>query len=409
MATKINSAVAIGATTIRITFDSATNGDGSALVPAHYALTPSGTGPFYTPVVVAVADTATPPTGTPTIVDLTLDQECTPNVLYTITATSVTGVAVDSIHNIGLFYGLIPAAPVTREWSLIDFIPPVNIAEDSTGDLANFVSCLQEMLNLLWADIDNWGSIFDIDHCAPNFLDVILEHLGNPVEVPDLTVAENRKLCALLVDVYKIKGSIPGLQAAIKVFGNLPSQVYNFFGMGFIMGDGTLADGGYPGAGGGDPGTWVLGAGDPWAITIKCGTLTGVDLTAAQLERVTEIVTKTKPSVAHIVPVNGKLALGTFGAPARLDIKDNGFRAPVIITCAGVAGATSFQLFLRGQTGVNEWNGGTGLALTGTGPSAKTYTPTLALPAPTFWVACTATTIPGLLTNEITNALLPLQ
>ena len=390
MATQLTSAVAISPRVVRITFDAATNGDGSALVPNNYALTASGAGPFFTPTAVAVADTATPPTSTPTILDVTLDQEPTAAVLYTLTATGVTGVVADSFHNVGLFYGLTPAAPAAREWSLIDFIPPVNLAEDATGDLKNFVACLQEVASVLWSDIDRWSDIYDIDRCPPNFLDTILAQLGNPVEVPDLTVAEKRKLCSLLVQIYRIKGSIPGIQAAIKFFVGLPSQVSNFYGMGFVLGES------YPGAGGGDNGSWILGGGDRWALTIKCATPGGVPLTAAQLARIAEIVNTTKPSIAHVVQFNA-----SFLPPDRADIKDNG-GGSVTITCTPVASASAHQTFSRAKvSGVNEWNG-TESALTGTSTTVTPADPH------TFWVACASNTsgLPcGLLSNEITNGL----
>jgi phage tail-like protein len=393
MATQITSAVAIAPRKVRITFNAATNVDGTALAPANYALTPSGSGPFYTPVVVSAADSAAPPTTTPTIVDVTLDQEPTPVTLYTITATGVTGVVVDGVHNIAFFWPLVPAAPSERDFAIIDVIPTINIADDTSGELANFVACLQEVANLLWSDIDRWGNIYDIDKSPDNFVDLILTQLGNPVELPDLTVAEKRKLCSMLVAIYKIKGSLPGIKAAIKFFVGLPAQVSNFYGMGFLLG----ATGVYPGTDGTDLGTWILGAGDPFAITIKCGTPGGVALSAAQLARVTEIVNKTKPSVSHIQAINA-----SFVAPARADIKDNG-AGSVTITCAAVTGATAFQIFGRSQPGVNEWNG-TATALVGTGPAALTYTPGATL----YWVACEGVPtvgIPGLITNEVTNAL----
>lgn len=393
MATQVTSAVAVSARVVRVVFNSAT--DSTALVASAWVFVPSGAGPFYTPVAVSVAgvDSAT----VPTTVDVTIDQECSPGFAYSIACNGVTGVTSDSIHNLAFFWPIVPQVPADRDYSIIDLIPPVNIADDTTGDLAKFIACIQEVANLLWSDIDNWGNIFDIDKCPPDFVDLILAQLGNPVEVPNLTLAEKRKLCALLVGIYKIKGSLPGLKAAIKFFVGLPSQVFNFYGMGFVLGDGVLADGGYPGAGGGDPGTWVLGGGDPWAISIKCGTPGGVVLTADQLERVTEIVNKTKPSVAHIVQLNA-----SFVAPTRADIKDNG-GGSVTITCAAVTGATTFQAFYRGQPGVNEWNG-SAVALTGAGPSALTVTPGTT----TYWAACvnnTGTSVPGLLSNEVTNKL----
>jgi hypothetical protein len=117
-------------------------------------------------------------------------------------------------------------------------------------------------------------------------------------------------------------------------------------------------------------------------------------LTADQFARVTEIVDKFKPALARIELINA-----SFVAPVRADIKYNG-SGSVTITCAAVAGATSFTTFFRPQTGVVEWNGGP-QALTGTGPASVTYTPGSTF----YWVACADATIPGLLTNEVTNAL----
>ena len=203
-----------------------------------------------------------------------------------------------------------------------------------------------------------------------------------------------------LVSIYKIKSSLPGLKAAIKFFVGLPAEVANFYGMGAKMGDlgGGEVTGTYFGAGPGDHGTFILGAGDAWSLTAKCGTPGGVALTADQLARVTEIINKFKPAIAHIIQI-----AASFVAPIRADIKDNG-SGSVTITCAAVAGATSFQTFVRAQTEVNEWNGAK-LALTGTGPAALTYTPS---GIPLYWVACvnnTVTNIPGLITNELTNCL----
>lgn len=390
MATKINGAAAIAPRTVRVTFDAAA--DATALALTAWTFTAGGTGPFYTPSAVSIvgvdSDTA------PTMVDVTTDQEPTPGVLYTITCTGITGIPVDAIHNVGLFWALTPAAPSQRDYSLIDLIPPVNIAEDSTGDLAKFVACLQEIATLLWSDIDRWGDIFDIDKAPENFLDLLLAELGNPVELPDLTVIEKRKLCAVLVSIYKIKGTRPGLKAAVKFFVGLPAQISDFYGMGSTLGDATHASPFYLSGDPGDPSAFTLGGGDLWSFTVKCGTPGGVALTQSQIDRVTEIVQKTKPSVSRMTSLSA-----SWVAPARADIKDNG-GGSVTVTCAAVSGASAFQTISRSAAGVNEWNGAMD-AMTGSGPASLTVSPG----GTRYWVACAAATVPGQISNEVTNAL----
>jgi phage tail-like protein len=394
MSAQVTSATAITARKVRVVFDVACV-DATPIDVAAWTLTPTGTGPFYTPTIVSVvgvdSDTL------PAVVDITADQDLTPGALYRALCLGVTGVAEDGAHNAALFWGLTPGAPADRDYSIIDIIPPINVNEDTSNDLGNFVACLQEIATILWSDVDRWGNIFDIDKSPDNFVDVILAELGNPVEVPELSVQEKRRLCSLLVAIYKIKGSIPGLVAAIKFFVGLPAQVANFYGMGFVLGDGVLAHGDYPGAGGGDPGTWILGGGDPWAFTVKCGTASGGALTAPQILRVTEIVDKTRPSISHIAQL-----AASYVASARLDIHDNG-AGSVTLTCSSMGGPSAYQTFWRNQPGVNEWNGAV-LALAGAGPAAATLTPG----STRYWRACdnnAGTGVPGLLSNEVTNAL----
>lgn len=399
MATRINSATAIAPRVIRVVFDSAC-ADATALSQGAWSFAVSGVGPFYTPVAVSVAgvDSSTVPSS----VDVTTDQEATPGILYSITATGITGIPADTIRNVSLFYPIVPAVPSDRDVAFIDIVPEINKAEDSSGDLTNFVACLQEVSNLLWNDIDRWGNIFDIDSAAEKFLDLILKQLGNPVALDVLTVAQKRTLCAVLVKIYKIKGTIPGIVAAIKFFVGLPAQVSNFYGGGAPIGEklptphvtGTIL-----GVTGGAPGTWILGGGDPWTFTVKCGTPGGAPLTADQAAAVTEIVNKTKFSISRMIVA----PRASFSAPARLDIKDNGSHS-LTLTCAAVSGATTFKAFWRPSPGVTEWNTSTPQALTGAGPSSVTLT---ADPStdPRYWVGCVAATIPGLISNEVTNVL----
>ncbi len=63
---------------------------------------------------------------------------------------------------------------------------------DETGDLRRFVDCLQEVLDLLLAEIDRFPEIWDIERAPESFLDLILRNLGNPFafDLSELGAAE---------------------------------------------------------------------------------------------------------------------------------------------------------------------------------------------------------------------------
>ncbi|MBN2715575.1 MAG: Ig-like domain-containing protein, partial [Deltaproteobacteria bacterium] len=90
------------------------------------------------------------------LVELRLNTEMTPTVDYEITITGVTdlvGNDIDPFFATARFKGFIPTAPAARQFDLWTMLPVWNRREDVTGDLQNFVSCLQEVLNWLLADV----------------------------------------------------------------------------------------------------------------------------------------------------------------------------------------------------------------------------------------------------------------
>lgn len=154
------------------------------------------------------------------VVELALDTEMTPDVEYEVTAFGVTdhyGNAILAPYNRTRFTGFRPARPPTRRFDLWQMLPKHNRRDDETGDLRRFVVCLQEVTDLLLADVDRFPDIFDIERAPEDFLDCILFDLGNPFPF-DLTTLARRKLAAILVEMYKQKGTAKGIRNAVRFF-----------------------------------------------------------------------------------------------------------------------------------------------------------------------------------------------
>ncbi|MCL2726697.1 MAG: phage tail protein, partial [Polyangiaceae bacterium] len=154
------------------------------------------------------------------IVLLTLDTEMTPDVVHEVIAVDVTdrfGNVVLAPYDRASFTGFRPARPATRRFDLWKMLPKHNRRDDQTGDLFRFFACLQEVTDLLLADIDRWPDIFDFERALENFVDLILSDLGNPFPF-ELDVMGKRRLASVLVEMYQQKGTAHGIQNAIRFF-----------------------------------------------------------------------------------------------------------------------------------------------------------------------------------------------
>jgi phage tail-like protein len=96
-------------------------------------------------------------------------------------------------------------------------LPKHNRRDDQTGDLFRFIACLQEVTDLLLADVDRWPDIFDLERAPEAFLDLILRDLGNPFPF-ELDAMGKRRLASVLVEMYRQKGTAKGIQNAIRFF-----------------------------------------------------------------------------------------------------------------------------------------------------------------------------------------------
>ena len=99
---------------------------------------------------------------TDTFVEVVLDTEMTPGVQYEVTITGVAdlnGNALEPPADTVLFIGFRPVTPTRRRFQLWEMIPKHNRREDTTGDLWRFISCLQEVTDLLLSEIDLFPDI----------------------------------------------------------------------------------------------------------------------------------------------------------------------------------------------------------------------------------------------------------
>lgn len=397
----VTGAVALSLRVVRVTF-SAALADATALILNNWALACLGTPPFFVPTIVSIVgvDSQT----NPSAIDITVDQEFSPGLLYSATPSGVTG-----LSGTGLFYAVVPPQFADREFALIDFVPIVNKHDDTSGQMTNFISCLQEVLTLSLADSDRWQDILDPDLAPVDFVEAMLADLGNPFNfVPDLTLNQRRKLAKLLVAIYQLKGSAQGIEQAIRLLLGFDSQILTFFGAGI----GALVGSTSPShpldtLGSSSPahtGTFFLGGGAPYEIYFRVATTPignglgpngyGRTLSPQETDIITEILDVMKP--AHVV-----LKFIRTGLPkaVRATIRDTG-AGSIEITCLGIIQATIVSLWERSSPGANDLNGLMRATIAGV------YTAT---PGGTFYWTGTGTnasiTDEGLVSGEVTNAL----
>jgi len=193
-----------------------------SLNPANYTLTAS-TVPAVPLTVVSVAAVYVGTVLDVDQVDLTLDTEQTPGATYSLDAANVVGVIGTTYTSPtpgtpeAPFTGYVPSSPPGRRFVLWDMLPERTREDDVTEDLHNFIKCLQDVTDLALADCDRFTDIFDYDTCPAEYLDAILYGLGNPFDFV-LTDVNKRRLCSVLVAIYKQKGTDQGIINALRFF-----------------------------------------------------------------------------------------------------------------------------------------------------------------------------------------------
>lgn len=185
-----------------------------------------------------------------------LDTEMTPDVEHEVQARGVTDLAgnpVLSPFDRVRFTGFRAPRPQSRRFDLWQMLPNHNRRDDTTGDLLRFIACLQEVTDLLLADVDRWPDIFDLERAPEAFLELILQDLGNPFPF-ELDVLGKRRLAAVLVEMYRQKGTAQGIKNAVRFFLGIDIVAITAFNADtLVLGESLLGV------------DWVLGPSDRFA------------------------------------------------------------------------------------------------------------------------------------------------
>lgn len=290
---RILSAKAVDLKRVRVTFSEnvlETDAADSALDPDNWEL--QRLGDWLVPVVsanvvgVEIVTTAS--------VDLLTDIELTPNGNYRVIGTvleDLNGNAIVAPNNTADFLGWLPPSPEEREFDLYQRLPGVNRREDDSQDLFRFIGCFQEVLTLLLYDVDRFTDILDPDLAPEDVVDAMLADLGNPFAF-DLSLADKRRLVQILTDMYRLKGTAPGIQNVVRFFLGLEVDViaYNNHLETWSLGDSELGD------------TTILGTNV--SFLLYCFEIVvGVALTDEQRKQLIEIAEYMKPAHTHLIRV----------------------------------------------------------------------------------------------------------
>jgi phage tail-like protein len=220
-----------------------------------------------------------------------LDTEMTPDVDYEVLAFGVTDLSANPVlppFDRVRFAGFRPARPPSRRFELWQMLPKHNRRDDTTGDLSRFIACLQEVTDLLLADVDRWPDIFDLERAPAPFLELILADLGNPFPF-ELDLLSQRRLAAVLVELYRQKGTAKGIQNAIRFFLGIDSaELASFNADTLVLGESALGV------------DWVLGPSDRfgrYAFNVAVSRI----LTSTERRQLRAIVEYLKPAHTHFV------------------------------------------------------------------------------------------------------------
>jgi phage tail-like protein len=261
--------------------------EGDALNPDSYFIERVSR-PAATPGVVTVHPVSE------TVVLLTTSFELTFGAQYMLVVTGISdefGNVFLPPDNVVAFSGWLPPFPPGRQFLLHRFVPAFALGEDVTDDLRLFLGCLQDSTNLLLHLIDKWAEILDPDLAPETFLDQMLEDLGNPF-VFDLTVDLKRKLIKVLVRIYQLKGTVPGIIDVVRFFVGVEVTVEVFNGLGWKLGFDKLVA---------QPNPAIIGAGGRarFAFRVRADVI----LTDVQREQIATIATYMKGAQEHMVGV----------------------------------------------------------------------------------------------------------
>lgn len=335
--------------TVRVTFTSSlwvpTTGTAGALNPANWSFVGQVGfigGVAIIPVAAVIAESVTLISSA--VVDVVVSDDFSPGRTYTITAsTAIAGVLGSG--NSATFVGPVPSAPSNRDFDVTTFFPRMNLAEDDSKDLIKLLYVFKDVITLHLDRIDRWTDIIDYDRAPPAFLDLLLQDLGYPFAFP-LVELDKRRLCSLLVAMYKQKGTAPGIKNAIRFFCGYESDILwpdNIRLGGWILDQSSLDD------------TTILGESQYYVPSlhgtdllsvfanlfnfyVKVGKPNSIPLTADENDRIRQIVDFMMPGHEHRVGLAAVL-------PPPLNPVATAGAGQISLTWSSVTNAAGYSVF----------------------------------------------------------------
>lgn len=229
---------------------------------------------------------------------LELHTPMTPEATYEVRVTGVEDAAGNVIlppFDRATFVGFRPPRPERRRFELLSMLPKHNRREDTTGDLQRFIACLQEVTDLLLAEIDRFADVIDLERAPESFIDLALRDLGNPFPF-ELDLTAKRRLAASLVRMYREKGTAAGIRNAVRFFlGIEVAAITSFTAETLALGESELGI------------DWVLGPSERFA---RYAFNVHVDrvLTPVERRHLRRIVDYLRPAHTHFVDLIEPLA-----------------------------------------------------------------------------------------------------
>jgi phage tail-like protein len=278
VAPSVTAALAIREREVRVTFsEEMMQGDGTSdpdsLNPANYTITLLGGWPAVTPVVVgASADGANQ-------VILALDIPMTRRAVYqveVVNAEDLNDNGVTPPNNTAIFLGYTFPAPPDRDFDFYKKWVPEDQKGQETGDLLTLFAIWQEPIDLLLGYIDKIHEIYDPDIAPEAFVDLMLWENGNPFNFP-MTLVEKRRLVQILIDIYRSKGTGPGIVDAIRLFMGIEVTLNVYAWAPAGLGEAIMGE------------TWILGSSDPQDL-LTFQVLVPQVLTDAERSKMSQII-----------------------------------------------------------------------------------------------------------------------
>ena len=102
--------------------------------------------------------------------------------------------------------------------NLIGLLPPLYEHNDEAGDLRTFLSLPAGTLDELKQAIDDFPTIFDVDHCDERFLPLLARLVGLEVDGTCSPDCQRRRVREA-IEIYRRKGTIPAIERDFDALG----------------------------------------------------------------------------------------------------------------------------------------------------------------------------------------------